>query len=118
MTSSELQKIFSSNIKRERTRLGLSQVKLAEKADLSVGYICDLEYGKRWGTPETFSKLANALNISPYELLLPEDFINGEESAETEKIKSTLIAQIGAIFREKAHEYVDIAVTESMLHAK
>lgn len=118
MNGSELQKIFSANLKSARLRMNISQLKLAELAELSMGYICDLEAGRRWGTPETFSKLANALNISPYELLLPEDFINGEESAETEKIKSTLIAQIGAIFREKAHEYVDIAVTESMLHAK
>ena len=73
MNSAELQKLFSTNLKNARNRLHFSQMKLAEKSDLSVGYICDLESGRRWGTPETFSKLADALNINPFELLLPAD---------------------------------------------
>ncbi|MBD5433514.1 MAG: helix-turn-helix transcriptional regulator [Treponema sp.] len=73
MNSAELQKLFSKNLKNARNRLHFSQMKLAEKSDLSVGYICDLESGRRWGTPETFSKLADALNINPFELLLPAD---------------------------------------------
>ena len=71
MDSKELQKTFSDNIKSARNRAGLSQVKLADKANLSVGYICDLESGRRWGTPDTFSKLADALGINPFELLMP-----------------------------------------------
>lgn len=46
---------------------------LAERADLSVGYLCDLEAGKKWGTPETISKLAAALNVQPFQLFLPEE---------------------------------------------
>ena len=71
MNATELQDLFSTNLKSMRNRLHFSQMKLAEKANLSVGYICDLESGRRWGTPETFSKLATALGINPCELLLP-----------------------------------------------
>ncbi len=74
MNSEELQALFSANLKRARNMANLSQMKLAEKADLSVGYICDLESGRRWGTPETFSRLASALGINPFELLLPRNF--------------------------------------------
>ncbi len=73
MNAAQLQELFSSNLKEMRIRANLSQMKLAEKADLSVGYICDLESGRRWGTPETFSKLAKALEINPFELLLPKN---------------------------------------------
>lgn len=38
---------------------------LAEKADISVGYLCDLESGNKWGTPETIVKLASSLNVEP-----------------------------------------------------
>ena len=72
MNAVQLQETFSSNLKELRTRANLTQMKLAEISDLSVGYICDLESGRRWGTPETFSKLAGALGVNPYELLIPK----------------------------------------------
>lgn len=48
----------------------MTQMKLSETADLSVGYLCDLERGNKWGTPETITKLASALHINPYQLFL------------------------------------------------
>lgn len=68
MTSEELRKTFSSNIKKYRKIFGLTQMMLAEKADISVGYLCDLEAGNKWATPETIVKLADALNLKPFQL--------------------------------------------------
>ena len=48
MTSEELRKTFSENIKRYRKICAMTQMMLAEKADLSVGYLCDLEAGNKW----------------------------------------------------------------------
>ena len=45
---------------------------LAEKADISVSYLCALEAGDKWGTPETIVKITESLNISPYQLFLSE----------------------------------------------
>ena len=71
MEIKELHEIYSENIKRFRTQKGLKQDVLAEKVDLSEKYISDLETGRRIGSFETLVALANALEVEPYELLLP-----------------------------------------------
>lgn len=71
MTKDELNKLYIENIKRIRTSKNLSQEKLAELSDLSGPFISDIENGKKWGSFETLVSLANALNVEPYELLLP-----------------------------------------------
>ena len=113
MNSDELQKLFSTNLKNARNRANLSQLKLAEKANLSLGYICDLESGRRWGTPETFAKLANALEINPYELLLPVSSeninINPGEISEIRECFATLNSNL----RENINSAVNKAITES-----
>ena len=76
MTASELQKIFSKNIKRIRNERGLSQMKLAELSNVSTGFLCDIEREVKWGTPETFVKISKALNVLPFELLIPYENIS------------------------------------------
>lgn len=113
MNSDELQKLFSSNLKNARIRANLSQLKLAEKANLSLGYICDLEGGRRWGTPETFSKLAGALQINPYELLLPHT--SNDENNTFSDIADTreYIANLNSILRDNINAAVNKAITDS-----
>ena len=63
MEPSEIKKVFTSNIKKYRMLNGMTQMELSIAADLSVGFLCDLESGKKWGTLETMAKLAKALRI-------------------------------------------------------
>ena len=72
MTPDELRKTVADNIKKYRKINNLTQAALAEEANLSVGYLCDLESGKKWGMPETISKLAAALNIQPFQLFMTD----------------------------------------------
>ena len=88
--------------------------KLAEKANLSVGYICDLESGRRWGTPETFSKLANALDISPFELLLPFRSDSSQNSLEKSRQRE-LFAKIRDSLKENLFNAVDKTLAETYL---
>ena len=71
MTEKELRKIFSANIKKQRSSLNISQTKLAKKTGVSVNFIHDLEAGKKWASPVTMVKLAKAFKIEVYELLKP-----------------------------------------------
>ena len=72
MTEQELRGILSRNIKRHRQSRNLSQADLAEELDISVNFLCNIENGNRWISPQTLIKFASALNIEPYELLKPE----------------------------------------------
>jgi transcriptional regulator with XRE-family HTH domain len=72
MTEQELRGILSANIKRHRHSRDLSQADLAEKLDISVNFLCNIENGNRWISPQTLVKFSTALNIEPYELFMPE----------------------------------------------
>lgn len=104
----EIKKIFTSNIKKYRIINGLTQMQLAENADISVGFLCDLESGKKWGTLETMAKLAKALHIKPYQLLMPEEEKNNsvnihEDLSElSQNLKQTIDSNINNLIQKYA----------------
>ena len=67
-----LRSILSQNIRRNRTSLHLTQVKLAEYAKISVPHMLDIEYCKTWVSDNTLNKIARVLDVEAYELLIPE----------------------------------------------
>lgn len=71
MTEDELQTRVIENIKNIRKQLGLSQEKLADKADISRQMMNDIEGRRRWLTKSTLIKLCNALEVDPHELFVP-----------------------------------------------
>jgi transcriptional regulator with XRE-family HTH domain len=75
MTEKDLRAILSQNIKRFRGYRKLSQADFAEKVDISIPFLSDIENGKKWVSPATLAKIADALNIEVYELLKPETII-------------------------------------------
>ena len=107
MTATQLQELFSANLKEMRLRKNMSQMKLAEKADLSVGYICDLESGRRWGTPETFSKLALSLEVSPFELLLPKAAKNTSPTPAEIAYRHSLAEKLSAAIQKKPARHAE-----------
>ncbi|MDR3146790.1 MAG: helix-turn-helix transcriptional regulator [Treponema sp.] len=87
-----IRKILAGNIKKYRKNLGYSQEKLAEKADLSAQTLNDIEGCRRWVSAMTMTKLANALHIAEYQLLVPD---YGETTANISRssLKSLLSLQ-------------------------
>ena len=75
MTERDLRTILSQNLKRFRSYRKLSQAEFAEKIDISIPFLSDIENAKKWVSPVTLAKMANVLNIEAYELLKPESFI-------------------------------------------
>ena len=71
MTEHELRTILSANLKRYRVYRKLSQEKLAEKIDISIPFLSDVENGRKWVSPSTLVKFADALGIEPHELFKP-----------------------------------------------
>jgi transcriptional regulator with XRE-family HTH domain len=80
MTEEDIRKLFSLNLKRLRSRWDLSQLGLAEKADLTHNFVNDIENCKKWVSPQSLAKLVNALDIAPHELLLPDVKLKQEET--------------------------------------
>ena len=52
------------NIKERREQLGISQKELAEKADISQSFLCDIEQGRSKPSIDTAIKIAQVLNVA------------------------------------------------------
>ena len=63
-------KVFGSNVKAYRQRIGLSQEAFAEKCGMHRTYISASECFRRSISLENIQKIADALEIEPYQLLL------------------------------------------------
>ena len=70
-------KVFGTNVKLYRQSQNLSQEKLAEKCGLQRTYISDIERFRRSISLDNIQKIANALNIKAYQLLIEEEGTNG-----------------------------------------
>jgi len=68
----KVRKILSSNLKKYRERLGFSQEKLAENAEISTMMVKDIEACRTWVSDKTIESLATALKTDIYRLLMPE----------------------------------------------
>jgi XRE family transcriptional regulator, regulator of sulfur utilization len=66
--SRNVYKVLGETIRAERKRLGWSQEKLAEKADLARNYIGNIERAEYKITVETLAKIARALNLTVHDL--------------------------------------------------
>lgn len=97
MTSEELRTTVAENIKKYRTMNNLTQMALAEKADLSVGYLHDLEAGTKWGMPETIVKLASALNVQPFQFYSKPEANEDSISSDLLHLSSALKQNIDVI---------------------
>lgn len=64
--------VFSKNLKKYRLEQGLSQEKFAEKSGLHRTYISLVERRKRNITLDNVEKIANALGVEPYMLLIDD----------------------------------------------
>jgi len=64
MQSADVQKGFGAEVKRRRIQLGISQEKLAERANLHRTYVSDVEAGKRNPSLASIQRLTLALGAS------------------------------------------------------
>lgn len=71
--SMDIIKIFGTNLKRYRLQMNLSQEKFAEKAGLHRTYISDLERFQRSIALDNIQKIADAIGIEPYKLLISKE---------------------------------------------
>lgn len=69
----ELHRCLAANLKALRHRWGLSQADLAERSELSVSYVGEIEVAMKWPSAENLERLSKALHVKPYQLFLGAD---------------------------------------------
>lgn len=103
MTEDELQARVIDNIRSLRKKAGLSQEKLADKADISRQMMNDIEGRKRWLTKGTLVKLANALRVNVYELFIP----NAQENEITKDIYDVITKKLITQVKEAVNKALE-----------
>jgi transcriptional regulator with XRE-family HTH domain len=70
MDGQELKAALGQNIKNLRSHRHYSQAELAEKADISIIYLSNIERGKKFPKPAILVQLAEGLEVEIYELFI------------------------------------------------
>jgi transcriptional regulator with XRE-family HTH domain len=96
MTEDEFRAVVRTNIRRYRDYRKWTQAELAEKLDISVNFLSDVENGKRWISPANMVKIASVLNIEPYELFKPANSPSPAASAVFAKYNGDVIKAVSA----------------------
>lgn len=102
-----VQGILARNMKAARQKLELSQHALAERADLSPGHINDLEQGRKWVSADALERIADALLLEPFMLLLPPDY-----SSELDAFD--LLTEYASSVRERIDGALDTTLHEAL----
>ena len=67
----DLRDTLAANLRRLRNERGLAQDDLAYEAKVSRSYLSQLEKGAFYASLKILEKLAKALRVEPYELIVP-----------------------------------------------
>lgn len=98
MDDDSIRKTLSQNIKHFRETRNMSQADLAFDAGISIPFLSDIERGNKWPSPETISKIAQALKIKSFQLFSPNLKQTEENRVLIEKIINEIcVAQNEAI---------------------
>jgi len=95
-----IREIFARNLRENRRKSGLTQAQLAEKAEVSTHYIALIELARNIPKVQTIERLANALNVEIYELLIAPL----SPAMEMKKLQESIIAELRDIVKESVDE--------------
>jgi transcriptional regulator with XRE-family HTH domain len=108
-----LRQLLALTMKKRRRDLGLSQARLAEKADTSTQYIAMIELTRKFPSPEMLERIAAALEIDAPELFslppspagtlrrLHETVLADIEQAVGEALEQTIKETVGKVIAAK-----------------
>jgi len=111
MTERELLKLFSKNIRDYRARHSWSQAELAERINVSVNFLSDIENSRKWASPITMVKFSKVFGVEVYELLKPANDLPDASGAllsayteDIQKIVSQVIGEVQTAYMERLVE--------------
>jgi transcriptional regulator with XRE-family HTH domain len=96
-----IKEVLARNLKINRLKLGLTQDKLAEKAEISTHYLAMVELARKFPSAGMLERLATALEIEPHELFyMPSVAENALEHLQ-ESIVSNIERVVSNAIKEK-----------------
>ena len=106
MTERDLRAILSINLKKYRNYRKMTQAEFAEKIDISIPFLSDIENGKKWVSPNTLAKMADIFNIEAYELLKPEGILPDNAANIIEKYTDEIFSTFSKTLHGLSNNYI------------
>ena len=99
-TKQEIQNNLGSRLTEIRKRKKLSQKKLAEKANVSINTISELERGVKFTGADVLARLANCLEIEVSDLFIRENHMPFNYDHLKTEVKMTINGAVKECFKE------------------
>jgi len=96
------------NIKILRAKQGLSQADLAEKADISITFLSNIERGIKFPLPEILSKLANSLGIEVNQLFIT-DLNSNQDKVLSNQISEDFTKDVNTAMEKVIKRYLGLS---------
>ena len=95
MTENDIRANLSRNIKTFRQLQSLSQADLAERADISIPFLSQIECANKFPSPAILARIADSLQVSVSDLFAEKENIkSGDYKFMIEAMKSILNGQL------------------------
>ena len=78
MTEKEIRENLARNIKTFRAIRGFSQAELAEKSDISVAFMSQIECANKFPSPAVLAQISNALDVKVSELFSEKENVKSD----------------------------------------
>jgi transcriptional regulator with XRE-family HTH domain len=99
----DIKEVLAGNLKKYRKEKGLTQEKLAEKANMSLQYLALLELARKFPSGEMLERLAKSLDIETYELLA----VASSANKELELLRNDIIHKVETLNESLAKNITD-----------
>lgn len=107
MTENDIRKNLSRNIKTFRTIQNISQAELAEKAEISIPFLSQIECGNKFPSPAILARISDALEVKVADLFSEKESVKSDDCKfMIEAMKAILNGQIKS-FENFCKEYFD-----------
>jgi len=99
MDTQKIKDLFGRNVKYFRLHRKFSQAALAEKANISVTFLSNIERGKMFPKVETLSRLTESLEIGVFELFRA-DLVPDENKAMLNRLSEDITTKVNSALED------------------
>jgi len=98
MNGQDVRELLGKRIQFFRKQRQLSQVALAEKADISTTFLSKIERGIKYPTSETISGIANGLGVELYDLFKKDEML-GDYKNILDRLQNDVMQKVETVFK-------------------
>ena len=96
---------LGKNIKALRTRKGLTQAVLAEKADISIIFLSSIERGSKYPQADILARIADVLGVEVFELFKGE-LVPSDSKELVTNLSEDIINKLNIVVKDIFKEYL------------